>query len=272
MENLNVNEKKVNSPYSVRLPEDLKSRIIETMAVSGESAANFFDKMLNHFQVAESKKPMRQELKDVERALVVISRAVEGLVIAIDDVELEKNEQAHTYARESSKTAEEFELAQTRAVEIESAMSATIKDIEGKLVDSETVNIELKKEIERLRLVEAVVTELKVTVKEFEVKQAENDKEIKKLRSVEAMVEDVREDAKVAKENLKVALNESKNAVESANKANIELLERLKIAEKKLEQADIDKQKAVLEAQTIALEQRQTDLLELDKLRKLVAK
>ena len=263
----NINEKKTTTTYSARVSEELKNRLTDTLAKSKcISTSDFFEKMLNHFQIAENLKPKRRELEDVEKALLVISRAVEGLSAAVENVENEKQVMSSTHAHENSIAAEDMELLQSRVSELEGLWSSAIKEQDGKIVEIEKLNDSLSKEVEKSKSLEIVVSELNVVVKEFERKVVENDKEIKRLRSMENMVEDVRRDAKESKEALKI----TDKALKVANDANVVLNEELRDALKRLEQANFETEKAILATEKTAFEQRKADLTELDKLRRLV--
>ena len=159
------NEKKITTPYSARLPEDLKDRLTSTLSASGYSTVEFFEKMVGHFQQIEGTKPKRPEVAEMTKAIKRINDAFESLVLAVEVSDTEKSELSTKYASESQIAAQELEAVQIQAAESDKALRQTIKDIENQKTTIETENTDLKKEIDRLKQVEELIGETRAETK-----------------------------------------------------------------------------------------------------------
>jgi DNA repair exonuclease SbcCD ATPase subunit len=182
------NEKKITTPYSARLPEDLKERLTSTLSASGYSTVEFFEKMVGHFQQIEGTKPKRPEVTEMTKAIKRINDAFESLVLAVEVSDSDKSELSTKYASEAQIAAQELESVQLQAVESNKALRQTIKDIESQKTTIETENTDLKKEIDR-------------------------------LKQVEELIGETRTEAKAAKESLKVATADRDTAITTAQTA-----------------------------------------------------
>jgi|GEM_PF-4465169 len=266
MEDVSVNsgnEKKGTVTYSARLNEDLKERLMEALAKNNGGTQDFFEKMLNHYNIAEGNVVEHKEMEDVARAWDVISNSMAKLVAGIELAEHERKQTQNRYTSEVTSIVEQNDLLLAKITELESTLKISKDEREIELVIA-------NEEIERFKLIEVERDDMKVTIKDLNTKLIASEKEIKRLMGVEEMVGDVRADAKAAKEALKVAIGERDQAVETANKTNESIAKQLKDALKAVDQADIDKQQAVFQAEKKAFEQYRADLTELDRLRQLL--
>ena len=174
------NEKKVTTPYSARLPEDLKERLTSTLSASGYSTVEFFEKMVGHFQQIEGTKPKRPEVAEMTKAIKRINDAFESLVLAVEVSDTDKNELSTKYASEAQIAAQELEAVQIQAAESDKVLRQTIKEIENQKTTIEAENTDLKKEIDRLKQVEELIGEIRVEAKAAKesLKAAINDRDI----------------------------------------------------------------------------------------------
>ena len=184
------NEKKITTPYSARLPEDLKERLTSTLSASGYSTVEFFEKMVGHFQQIEGTKPKRPEVTEMTKAIKRINDAFESLVLAVEVSDSDKSELSTKYASEAQIAAQELESVQLQAVESNKALRQTIKDIESQKTTIETENTDLKKEIDRLKQVEELIgetrTEAKAAKESLKVATADRDTAITTAQTAES--------------------------------------------------------------------------------------
>ena len=225
------NEKKVTTPYSARLPEDLKERLTSTLSASGYSTVEFFEKMVGHFQQIEGTKPKRPEVAEMTKAIKRINDAFESLVLAVEVADTDKSELSTKYASEAQIAAQEIETVQIQAAESDKALHQTIKEIENQKTTIEVENTDLKKEIDRLKQVEELIGETRTEAKaaKLALKTAEQDRdtalataqtEKAKIATLEATSADLRAKLESAQSESSIQKNTIQTLTEKLEKCS----------------------------------------------------
>ena len=237
MEEIQNEKKAPTTPYSVRLPEDLKTNLIDTLASSGYSAPEFFARMVNHFQIQEGKKPTRPEVQEMTKAVKRINDAFESLILTVEVAESDKTELSTKYAADSQSTAQELENIQLLAAESEKTLRQALKDIENQKNQIENEKTELLKEINRLKSVEEMIDEIRQESKlaKENLKTAIQDRDVALITSQNAQIQV--NDLKTEKNSLQAKLDAVKEEIKESKQSNQILAEKLEKASELKNQA-----------------------------------